>query len=289
MVPYIIITDASANINTTLRSKYTVPVVPMSYSLGEDMLESRTDEDKELMKRFYDQQKQGEHTRTSQITSFVYEEFVTPYLEKGMDVLYIALSSGLTGTVESAMVAARNLKEDFPDRQFMVLDSLAAAGGIGILLERALHNQDQGMSLEENYKDVEECTHRIRHWFMVDDLMYLKQGGRISASTAVVGTMLSIKPILKIDEEGHLINISKARGASKAVSIILDLYRENLSEEEAEGTVYLCHSFAGPQMDHLEEGIRKITPKVKICRPILCPIIGAHTGPGLMAVIHLGK
>lgn len=285
---YRIIADASADIDAAFCQKYDIPILPMSYSLGDEMRECRQMEKDDLLRKFYEQQKTGAVTRTTQITPFLYEELIEPYLRDGISVLYLALSSGLSSTVNSARQAAAALKEKYPAVDFVVVDTLAATGGIGILAERAVRNQIKGMSLEENRDDLNEAVKRLHHWFLVDDLMYLKRGGRVSASTAIVGTVLSVKPILIIAPDGTLVTIDKARGTHAAVRKLLENYEANCTGN-LEDVVYICHTAADLTAEMLEAGIRRITPGVTIRRRLMSPVIGAHTGPGMASIIHLGK
>ncbi|MBQ9827184.1 MAG: DegV family protein [Lachnospiraceae bacterium] len=288
MKDYIIITDASADIDAAFYKEHDIPILPMSYTLGSEMRECRTMESPELLYSFYENQKNGELTQTTQINPFQYEELITPYMEKGVDVLYLALSSGLTSTVDSAMMAAENLKEQFPDTVFRVLDTRAATGGIGILLERAFRNKAAGMSMDENYADLEDCINHLWHWFLVDDLMYLKRGGRIGASSAIVGTMLSIKPLLTIEPDGRLSNFDKVRGTKAAARKLIEFYDQHHTDNDVD-PVYICHAAADSTADILEEGVLKITPNVRVTKMLLTPIIGAHVGPGMASIIQVGK
>ena len=287
MSDYIILTDASADIGMTFYKENNIPIIPMNYTLGAETRVCDRMEDPELLYTFYQHQKDGDVTQTTQITPFQYEENIAPYLEQGLSVLYLALSSGLTSTVDSANMAKAELKERFPDVDFMVLDTKAATGGIGILMEHAFKNKALGMTIEENYADLENCIKHLYHWFLVDDLMYLKRGGRIGASTAIVGTMLSIKPILKIETDGTLSTFDKARGTKSAARKLIELYSEHCVENDE--PVYICHCAADSTADILEEGILKITPGVTIRKMLMTPIIGAHTGPGMASIIHIGK
>ena len=285
---YRIIADASADIDAVFCQKYEIPILPMSYSIGDEMRECRQMEEDALLRKFYEQQKTGAVTRTTQITPFLYEELIEPYLRDGVSVLYLALSSGLSATVDSARQAAAALKEKYPAADFVVVDTLAATGGIGILAERGVRNQLKGLSLEENRDDLNEAVKRLHHWFLVDDLMYLKRGGRVSASTAIVGTVLSVKPILIIAPDGTLVTIDKARGTHAAVRKLLENYEKNCTGNP-EDVVYICHAAADLTAEMLTAGIRRITPGVTIRRRLMSPIIGAHTGPGMASIIHLGK
>ena len=209
---YLIAVDAAADIDEAFFREKEIVLFPMDYSLGEEMVSCQTMESEEQLKTFYKAQASGELTRTSQITPYLYRKYVSPYLKEGTSVLYLTLSSGLSSTYSSACNAAVSLKEEYPDAEFLPVDSLAATGGMGILAERAVRNLEKGLSLQENAADLKEAVQHLQHWFLVSDMQYLKRGGRVSASAAAIASVLSIKPILQIDREGKLPVIGKARG-----------------------------------------------------------------------------
>ena len=202
MYDYIICMDASGDIIKEAASKNGIEFVPMEYSLGDEMRTSRGCESEELLKKFYDGQRNGDMTKTSQISPYMYEEYFRQFLKNGKSILYFCLSSGLSSTYQSSILAAENLKEEYPDVEVLPVDTLAATGGIGLLVEKAIENRTSGMDIHENFESVKALVPYLRHFFMVQDLMYLKRGGRVSAATAIVGSALNIKPILKIDENG---------------------------------------------------------------------------------------
>jgi len=287
MEDYVIAVDASADIDETFFVENNIVLFPMEYSLGEKMISCSEMQSEERLKEFYAAQRNGELTRTSQITPYLYEQYATPYLEKGISVLYLALSSGLSSTYNSACYVAGEMKKKYPGAEFLPFDSLAATGGMGILAERAVRNKQKGMSLHQNFFDLEDAAKHLSHWFLVSDIQYLKRGGRISASAAVIASALAIKPILQIDTEGKLPVIEKVRGTKAAIRDLAKHYEE--FREENEDPVYICHADAQVEADLLEEKIRALTPDVTIRKRYLCPVIGAHTGPGMVSVIHIGK
>lgn len=215
-------------------------------------------------------------------------DIFTPVLEEGKDILYLSLSSGLSSTYQSSCLAASQLGEKFPGRKIVCVDSLAATGGMGLLLEAAALNREQGMTVSENGKWLEENRLKVCHWFMVEDLMYLKRGGRVSAATAVVGSALNIKPVLKIEEDGTLKNFAKARGTKRALNSLVEYYAVASDKEPGE-RVYILHADSRDNADYLEEKVKEINPKCSVAKMMLSPIIGAHTGPGMCAVVHFGR
>ncbi len=284
MNDYVICMDASGDIFREVARENGIAFVPMEYSLGEEMRTSEGCEEDSLLKRFYDGQRGGDLTKTSQISPFMYEEYFKKFLEEGKSVLYFCLSSGLSNTYESSMLAARNLKEEYPQGEVLPVDTLAATGGIGLLVERAIENRKKGMGLHENFQSVKELVPHLRHYFMVQDLMYLKRGGRVGAATAIVGSALNIKPMLKIDENGKLVTVDKKRG-NKAAMMALFHYFEEHYNPERNHTIYICDADAPELADSLAEKVKETAPDVIVRRTMLSPIIGAHTGPGMLSMI----
>ena len=288
MNDYIICMDASGDIIREIAQENGIEFVPMEYSLGEEMRTSHGCEDETVLKRFYDGQRGGDLTRTSQISPFMYEEYFGKFLKEGKSVLYFCLSSGLSATYEGSMLAARNLKETYPGKEVLPIDTLAATGGIGILAERAVENRKKGMSLHENFDAVTALVPKLRHFFMVQDLMYLKRGGRVSAATAIVGSALNIKPMLKIDENGKLVTIDKKRGNKAAMMSLFSYFKDNYNPELG-NTVYICDADTPQLAEALAEKVKAEAPDVAVRRTMLSPIIGAHTGPGMLSMLLLGK
>lgn len=288
MSDYVICMDASGDIVREIAQENGIEFVPMDYSLGEEMRTSHGCEDEAVLKRFYDGQRGGDLTRTSQISPFMYEEYFGKFLGEGKSVLYFCLSSGLSATYEGSMLAARNLKEAFPEQEVLPVDTLAATGGIGILAERAVENRKKGMGLRENFDAVSALVPKLRHFFMVQDLMYLKRGGRVGAATAIVGSALNIKPILKIDENGKLVTIDKKRGNKAAMMSLFAYFKDNYNPELGD-TVYICDADTPELADALVEKVKAQEPGAAIRRTMLSPIIGAHTGPGMLSMILLGR
>lgn len=285
---YKIYMDVSGDIDPGFASENDICFVPMDYSLGNEMRKCENMESKDILKKFYDGQRGGELTKTTQISPFMYESYMEEDMKKGISILYLSLSSGLSSTYQSACLAKTALEEKYPDAKFCPIDSLAATGGMGVLIERAVKNKKAGMSLEENVADISEATHRIKHWFMVQDLMYLKRGGRIGSATAAIGTMLNVKPILKIDTDGTLVTINKKRGNKQALQELLADYEANRDPESSD-TVYVIDADDDEIGAFLAAALNEKYPGLTVRRCTLSPIIGAHTGPGMAAICHLGK
>lgn len=285
---YVIFSDISADIPADYAKENDIRFISMRYSLGDEDRVCEEIEAEEILKRFYDGQRNGDLTRTSQISPQIYMDVFTPVLKEGRDILYLALSSGLSSTYQSSCLAAGQLREQFPEREVVCVDSLAATGGMGLLLEAAVQNRKEGMALSENGKWLEENRLHVCHWFMVEDLMYLKRGGRVSAATAVVGSALNIRPVLKIEEDGTLKNFAKARGTKRALNSLVDYY-EAASDKKPGERIYILHADSRENAKYLEEKVKQINPQCSVTKMMLSPIIGAHTGPGMCAVVHLGR
>lgn len=284
---YLIVMDASADIDSKVFLEEDIRFIPMQYSLNEEMRESKGIESEELLKSFYDSQRSGELTKTTQITPYQYINFFSKLLNEGYSILYLSLSSGLSSTYQSAMLAASELNDEHKDEKVYVVDSLGATGGIGVLLELACKYRKEGKSIEENCALLNNAKLKLHHFFMVQDLMYLRRGGRVSGATAVVGTVLGIKPILKIDENGKLVNFAKRRGNKLALEELAKLFNENY--ELNDSPIYIVDGDAKELGDFLASEIKKLIPEAVVKRNMLSPIIGAHTGPGLVAVCFIGK
>ena len=287
-VSYQILMDVSGDIDVSALPEAAIKFIPMEYSLGGDMRRCETMEKPEILKQFYDGQRNGDLTRTSQITPQQYEAAAEPYLEAGESVLYLGLSSGLSSTMESARQAQQNLHRKYSSQDFLPIDTLSATGGMGVLAERALRNQQMGMNLQQNVQDLIRASARIQHIFLVQDLMYLKRGGRISNTTAILGTALNINPILRIDPQGKLEIIDKKRGLKRSAKNLLNHFDDHYDPDSGD-VIYIIDADAGELADLLDEKVRKRAPKAVIRHSGLSPIIGAHTGPGLAAICYMGK
>ena len=288
MRDYVICIDASVDIDQSYIDENKIVIIPMKYVLGESeqLMENRLTDQKLL--DFYDSMRAGMMTHTSQITPYFYQQVFRREASLGSDILYISLSSGLSSTYSSALTAAEEIEEEFEGLKIEVVDSLAATGGMGLILMEAVRNKEKGMSLSENAAVLRENARKVCHWFLVDDLKYLRRGGRISAATAVAGTVLNIKPILKIADDGTLISIAKKRGLAKASSFLTECYAAAW-DPSLPGDVIIAHADCEHEAEAIRSRILSINPdaQVQICG--LCPVIGAHTGPGMAAVIHWGN
>lgn len=209
-------------------------------------------------------------------------------LAEGEDVLYIAFSSGLSGTCQSAFIAKQQLEEQFPGRRVEVFDSLAASMGEGLLVYLAAQQQKAGLTLDQLLAWLKENVLHLCHWFTVDDLNHLKRGGRVSAATALVGTMLGIKPVLHVDDEGHLIPVSKVRGRKQSLDELVRKMAETVLDPAGQ-TVFISHGDCLADAQYVEKRIRETLGVKKFYINFIGPVIGAHSGPGTVALFFLGQ
>ena len=288
MRDYVICIDASVDIEQRWIDENNVVIIPMKYTLGEQeyLMENRLTDLK--LKEFYDAMRAGQITHTSQITPYYYQQIFGKEAQKGYDILYISLSSGLSNTYSSALTAAGEIEDEYEGTKIEVVDSLAGTGGMGLLLMMAVRAKQNGVSLSENAAALRANAGKVCHWFMVDDLKYLRRGGRISAATAVAGTVLNIKPILKIQDDGTLISIAKKRGLAKAASFLTECYGGAL-DACISNDVVIAHADCEKEAEAARDRILSINPDAQVMICGLGPVIGAHTGPGMMAVIHWGN
>lgn len=289
MKKYLICMDVSGDVNEEAAKEFQLKFIPMEYSFKDDMRLCESIEDDKVLKEFYDGQRGGALTKTTQINPFMYEQYFDKYMKDGNSILYLSLSSGLSTTFNSACEARRTLKQKYPDVDLYIVDTLSATGGMGILCERAFRNRENGFSIEESYNDIMEVRKNVNCWFMVQDLMYLKRGGRIGSGTAVIGTMLNIRPILRIDKYGKLITTDKKRGNTTAISELCKLFGMYYTDLHRDDVIYIIHADAPELAEKLEQFVKIAKPDVTVRRRMLSPIIGAHTGPGMAAVCFMGK
>ena len=237
------------------------------------------------VKAFYDEIRGGILPTTAAANPDDWAQLMIPALAEGRDVLVIAFSSGLSTTYQSAVIAAKDLLEEYPQRKIIVIDSLAAALGQGMLVYLACKKRDEGMSIEELAAWVEENKFHVAHWVTVDDLSHLKRGGRISATSAIVGSMLNIKPIIHVDNDGHLINTAKVRGRKVAMEYLVKKFTETCTDFD---TVFIGHGDCPEDAATLEAMLREKHDIKEVITGYVGPVIGAHTGPGVLVVFFMG-
>ena len=283
---YQIITDSCCDLTQQMLTELNVLCVPLTVMYNGENHDNFSDEAQ--VKIFYDQLRQGVTATTAAANPEGWARVMEPVLKQGKDILILTFSSGLSTTCQSAMIAAKELREAYPERSIQVVDTLAAALGQGLLVWYACKKRDEGLSLEELTAWVEENKLHLAHWVTVDDLAHLKRGGRISATTALVGTMLNIKPIIHVDNDGHLINTAKARGRKAATEYIAAKLGE-LGEGYDNETVFIAHGDCPEDAANLESLVKEKYGVKHVYTGYVGPVIGAHTGPGVLVVFFMGK
>ena len=286
MSDYVIFTDSCCDVSPELLAKWGVPYANMTFSFdGEDKEYIGTDISNH---DFYDRMRQGAHARTAAINADTFARAFTPILEEGKDILYVAFSSGLSTTVNSAHMAAEELKEQYPDRKIIIVDTLAASAGGGLMVYLAVAKKNEGATIEENAAYIESLVPQHCIWFTVDDLEYLKRGGRVSPLVAFAGGVLGIKPILQMDGEGHLVKVSTARGRKKAIEALAEKYAE-LSYEEKNTPIFISHAEAENDAKQLADILKQRHGAEVTLITEIGPVIGSHAGPGTIALFFIGK
>ncbi len=285
---YILISDSTTDLGYEFMEKNEVPFLSLTYTIGDtdylDDMNRTTD-----IHQFYDSMRNGAAIPvTTQINAEQYKSFFTPYLEAGKDIIYLCFSSGLSGSYLSALKAQDELKGLFPDRQIEVIDSLAASMGEGLLLWDAIEKRDAGYSFSQLAAHIKEQVPRTNHWFTVDDLNHLYRGGRVSKTSAVLGTVLSIKPVLNVDDAGHLIPIEKVRGRRKALLALADKTAKYIVNSD-EQTILISHGDCESDAKFVGEEIAKRVKVRGFYYSQIGPVIGAHSGPGTVAVFFFGN
>lgn len=291
---YDIITDLSIDMDPETAEKSGIKYMPMDYTLGDETFSLDKMQTDEILADFYEKLRNKVPTSTTQINTYSYIELFTPYIENGRPVLFFSLSSGLSNTYESAMAAMEVLKEDYKDREIRIeiFDTLSATIGMGFLMEIAILNREKGMSLEENAEFLRKINKNVKVQFMVKDLFYLMRGGRVSAPTAALGTALSLRPILIIDDNGKLPTIAKKRGDKLALKYLASLYERDHDGSyypELGKRVFIVHGGCPELADDLKELLLGKDPELSIYTCTLNPIIGAHTGADMVGVVFLGR
>ena len=285
MPNYQIVTDSCCDLLPEMYEQLNLTLVPLSMEFRGEIVDDRSDDS---LKEIYAALRAGEVAKTSAINPDRWAKAMEPHLQAGLDVLVLAFSSGLSTTYQSAVIAAEDLREKYPERTIYVVDTLCASLGQGLFVWYACKKRDEGMSLEELHTWAEENKLHLCHWFTVDDLMYLKRGGRISAATALVGTMLKVKPVLHMDDEGHLINMFKVRGRKAALEAIADKLGE-LGKGYDNSTVFICHGDCLEDARYVEKLVREKYGVKDVFINYTGAVIGSHSGPGTVSVFFMGE
>ena len=285
MREYTIVTDSGCDIRSSILKEWGIPCLELTFKFdGEDVEHTEADVD---IKTFYDRMREGAVAKTAAINPFSFKECFEAILKEGKDVLYLGFSSGLSTTYHSAEMAAEELREEYPDAKITTVDTLCASAGQGLMVYMTYKKKLEGASLEAAAEYAKNLVPKISLWFTVDDLVYLKRGGRVSPTVAFVGGVLGIKPVLHVDDEGHLVSVTKAKGRKAALNALVRKLEETIldrnepvfisSADCKEDTEWLKNELEtnhGVKVEHITD---------------IGPVIGAHAGPGTMALFFVGK
>lgn len=288
MNDYEIYTDASADIEKTLLQSGEIRIIPMKYDLGDEEKTCYGTESDEEKTAFYQAERNGVAVKSTQINPASYREIFEPIVKEGKDVLYLCLSGGLSQTYASSMLAAKELMEEYPNRTVTCVDSVAATVGLGLLAEYAAENKKNGLTLKENAADLEARKSGICHWFTVDDLGFLKRGGRIPPTLATLGKMLHIKPIMRIDEKGKLGSFNKKIGLKFALNELVRLYDSHSDKADGE-KIKIVHCDCPEFAETVKNAVLKINPSAQISVHLMSPVIGVHVGYDVVGIVHYGN
>ncbi len=286
MADFVIYTDSGCDIASALLADWGVRSSSLTFRFEDEDREYSSED--MTVRAFYDRMRAGGIAKTAAINIGSFLDAFEPLLQQGMDILYLGFSSALSTTFNSAAIAARQLAAQYPERRIITIDSLSASAGQGLLVYLAREKKQQGATLEETAAYIVEMKLRISHWFTVDDLEYLKRGGRVSPTVAFLGNALGIKPVLHVDNSGSLINISKIRGRKKALAALADKYSE-LASTPADGIVFISHSDCLADAEYLAGLLRERHGITVQLITDIGTVIGAHTGPGTVALFFIGR
>lgn len=288
MSDYVIMTDSSCDLPAKLAEEMELTVLPLYVDVDGQKYTNYLDEREISFAEIYAKLRTKCPAKTSAVNVNDFTEPMENLLRAGSDVLYIGFSSGLSGTFNAGAMAARDLAEKYPERKIYAVDSLCASMGQGLLIYLAWQQKRQGKSIDEVRDYVEQNKLHLCHWFTIDDLMFLKRGGRVSSATAIVGSMLSIKPVMHVDNDGHLIKVDTARGRKASIKALADK-AEQLGVDLSNQTVFISHGDCYDDAMYLANLMRSRFQVKDVVISYVGPVIGAHSGPGTIALFFLGK
>lgn len=282
-----IVTDSSANLPDEVIKKYNLYILSLYYRIGDTEYESYKKDTKNDLTEFYTRMRNNEVITTSCMSPEACRIIFEEILKEGKDILYIGFSSALSAAYQTSYAVLEDLKNAYPNRNIYTIDTLGASMGEGLLVTYAARYREEGQSIEFVYNWLLENRLHLCHWFTVDDLFYLKRGGRVSATAAIIGTMLSIKPVMHMDDDGRLIPVTKVRGRKNSLGTLVEQMKETAIHPETQ-IVYISHADCLEDANYLAEKIRNEFGTQEILINMVEPVIGAHCGPGTVALFFLG-
>lgn len=287
MRDFIITTDTTCDLPNTYIAEHGLDIHPLYYNLDGAIYGG----DQQLLdKEFYSKMKSGLMPTTMAVNPETSKDIFKKYLEKGLDILHIGFSSALSSSYNNAALAANELLEDYPDQKIILVDSLGASLGEGLLVHKAVMLKKAGKSIDEIALWLEDKKFNLCHLFTVDNLFHLQRGGRVSKATAIIGTMISVKPILHVDNDGKLVPLQKVRGRKHSLAVLVDLMEEKIKGyEEQNDTIFISHGDSIDDAQYLASLIEKRLGITSFLIDYVCPTIGAHSGPGTIALFFMGN
>lgn len=286
MSQYVIFTDSACDLVPSLLSEWGVRCVSLAFRfnhIDQDFLN-----DDMPIKEFYQNMRDGHIAKTNAVNAETFRETFEPVLMEGLDILYLGFSSGLSTTFQQGKLAAEELAEKYPERKIIAIDTLCASAGEGLFVKLVLDKKNEGATIEEAADFANALIPKLAHWFTVEDLVYLKRGGRVNPAVALVGGMLNIKPVMHVDDEGHLIKVGTVRGRKQSLNILADKLMET-AEDPANGTIFISHGDCEEDARYLADTIKsKGGNNVEVITNV-GTVIGAHSGPGTMALFFVAK
>ena len=287
MRDYVLMTDSCCDLSASLAEELGIFVLPLSLELSGQTYHNYLDGREIGFSDFYNRIRAGETATTSAISVGIFEETMRPFLESGKDILCLSFSSALSTTYQSAVIAAGEMAESFPEARIHVVDTLSASLGQGLLVYLCAKQKQAGLDIDALRDYAEQTKGRVCHWFTVDDLNHLKRGGRVRATAGLFGTMLSIKPVLHVDDQGRLIPVSKARGRRASLTALVERM-EQTAVDPGTQTVFISHGDCLEDAQFVADEIRRRFGTEDIRINFVGPVIGNHSGPGTMALFFLG-
>ena len=288
MSNYIISTSSTADLTEEYIASHDINIIPLCYII-DDVEYPKEDGTQHSIEEIYKMLRDGVVIKTSMINSARYEEVFRSILDSGKDLIHIELSSGISGTYANAEVVVEKFRKDYPDRKIYVIDSLCASRGLGLMVDYMLKMQEKGATIEEVYEFTENNKLKLIHWFTVDDLEFLRRGGRVGSVSAFVGGMLKIKPILNVNNEGKLIPLFKVRGRKKSIQGMVDQMKNDIVNPDGQ-TVFICHGDCIEDAEYAKKLILESFPTIASVEiGYTGSVIGSHSGPGTLAIFYMGK
>lgn len=284
-----IVTDSSSNLVEGMIDEFGLHILPLTFMVDGQQYQSYLKGQHTDLKQFYTMMREGKVITTSLPNLADSEALVRNLLEQGRDVLYLGFSSGLSGTYEAIELLLKRLADEFPHRKVHSVDTLAASGGQGLLVWHAVQRARAGASIDEVRDWVEGHKLNLAHWFTVDDLMFLFRGGRVSRTSAWAGTMLNIKPVMHVDDEGRLIPMAKVRGRKKSLNALVDRMEKSATQPIDQQMVFITHGDCLEDAEYVASEVKRRFGVKEVVINYVDPVIGAHSGPGTMALFFLAS